>query len=151
MPARCFFLAIARRCYHFAKPAAVRAFWPLAGARLIALFIAKFLSQINFRCKQRVNMIEASTNGGYGNELALLCRTRTGPSRGGNRVLEKARKEFVHHTAVCDPAYWRLRLDTIRERLDEDPTLERQMSELLARIDRLEARNPRRESADFLA
>lgn len=66
-------------------------------------------------------------------------------------VLEEARKEFVHHTAVCDPAYWRLRLDTIRERLDEDPTLERQMSELLARIDRLEARNPRRESADFLA
>ncbi|AHI77277.1 hypothetical protein BTRA_2767 [Burkholderia thailandensis USAMRU Malaysia  len=63
-------------------------------------------------------------------------------------LLEKTRKEFASNTVVCDPAYWRLRLNTIRVRLGEDRTLERQMSELLVRVDRLEARNLRQERAD---
>ncbi|WP_063532616.1 hypothetical protein [Burkholderia sp. MSMB1589WGS] len=66
-------------------------------------------------------------------------------------LLEKTRKEFANNTVVCDPAYWRLRLNTIRGRLDEDRALERRMSELLARVDRLEARNLHRESDDALA
>ena len=68
--------------------------------------------------------------------------------RGAIGLLEQTREFFTNKTPVGDPAYWRARLHTIRERVDRDKALDHQMNELLARIERFQGRDACSEKAD---
>ncbi|MBY4866565.1 hypothetical protein DIE14_24265 [Burkholderia sp. Bp9017] len=61
---------------------------------------------------------------------------------GSIRLLEQTRSYFHTKTSISDPAYWRARLNTVRERAEGNKTLLRRTDEILARLERLRAQHP---------
>ncbi|AOR67207.1 hypothetical protein BBJ41_06390 [Burkholderia stabilis] len=59
-------------------------------------------------------------------------------------LLEQTQNAFINQSPVNDPAYWRAKLDKLRTRFTRDKVLERKMSELFARLDRIQDQNGRR-------
>ncbi|ABX19594.1 conserved hypothetical protein [Burkholderia multivorans ATCC 17616] len=56
---------------------------------------------------------------------------------GSIRLLERTRSCFHTQTSVTDPAYWRARLNTVRQTAERNSTLLRRTDEILARLERL--------------
>lgn len=57
--------------------------------------------------------------------------------RGAIGQLEQAQHAFTNRSAVSDPSYWRVRLDGLRARSGRNAILERQVAELVGRLDRI--------------
>ncbi|AIO46764.1 MULTISPECIES: hypothetical protein [Burkholderia] len=53
------------------------------------------------------------------------------------RLLEQTRSCFHKQTSITDPAYWRARLNTVRQTAERNTTLLRRTDEILARLERL--------------
>ncbi|KVF14649.1 hypothetical protein [Burkholderia cepacia] len=53
------------------------------------------------------------------------------------RLLEQTRSCFHKQTTIIDPAYWRARLNTVRQTAERNTTLLRRTDEILARLERL--------------
>ncbi|AWV04687.1 hypothetical protein DM992_35630 [Burkholderia sp. JP2-270] len=56
---------------------------------------------------------------------------------GSIRLLEQTRSYFHKQTSITDPAYWRARLNTVRQTAERNRTLLRRTDEILARLERL--------------
>ncbi|UXU90638.1 hypothetical protein [Burkholderia sp. S-53] len=57
--------------------------------------------------------------------------------RGAIELLEQTHDAFTNRSLVSDPAYWRVKLDTLRTRFERNKVLEYQINELFARLDRI--------------
>ncbi len=57
--------------------------------------------------------------------------------RGAIGLLEQSHDAFTNRSLVSDPAYWRVKLDTLRTRCERNKVLEYQINELFARLDRI--------------
>ncbi|WP_231944072.1 hypothetical protein [Burkholderia stabilis] len=57
--------------------------------------------------------------------------------RGAIELLEQTHDAFTNRSRVSDPAYWRVKLDTLRTRFERNKVLEYQINELFARLDRI--------------
>ncbi|CAN0643672.1 hypothetical protein [Burkholderia cepacia] len=53
------------------------------------------------------------------------------------RLLEQTRSCFHKQTTITAPAYWRARLNTVRQTAERNTTLLRRTDEILARLERL--------------
>ncbi|MGU8077368.1 hypothetical protein [Burkholderia pyrrocinia] len=64
--------------------------------------------------------------------------------RGAIGLLEQTHDAFTNRSPVSDPAYWRVKLDTLRTRFERNKVLEYQITELSARLDRIRDPNFRK-------
>ncbi|WP_174907482.1 hypothetical protein [Burkholderia diffusa] len=55
---------------------------------------------------------------------------------GSIRLLEQTRSCFHKQTSITDPAYWRARLNAVRQTAERNSTLLRRTDEILARLER---------------
>ncbi|XJV83608.1 hypothetical protein AB3469_36065 [Burkholderia anthina] len=53
-------------------------------------------------------------------------------------LLERTQHAFINKSSVNDPAYWRVKLNKLRTRFERNKVLERQMDELLTRLQRIQ-------------
>ncbi len=53
-------------------------------------------------------------------------------------LLEQAQHDFINRSSVSDPAYWRVRLNKLHTRSERNKILERQVDELLGRLERIQ-------------
>lgn len=66
-------------------------------------------------------------------------------------LLERTKGHFATEMPVSNPAYWRARLNKIRERFEKEKIITVQINALYARLDKLQAEGARRDRFDSTA